>query len=135
MIAAPHPQQDPGVMREAVGQSIDWVSREPNSKVTATYLRIDQDTLDLIQTTPRNFSIDMDKPQDVAVCGVCASIHLYRPIALAHDNVITKAAREISRCIAASAVGDNNLRVGRPVTQMLKKWAYEWRLIKDGNND
>jgi hypothetical protein len=73
----------------------------------------------------RDFGIDMHEPKDVTVRGTSARVHLDRSIALAYDNLIAKAGREISRVIGASAVGDNNLRFWRSVTQMLKKWAYE----------
>jgi hypothetical protein len=125
MVATPHSQQDPGIMRKAVRQSINGASRQTNSKKTSRDLRVIHDLLDLVQTSPRNFGIDMDGPKDVAVRGTRANIHLYRSIALAYDNLIAKAGREISRAIGASAVGDNDLRFWRSVTQMLKKWAYE----------
>jgi hypothetical protein len=135
MVAASHSQQDPSVMRKSVGQPINRASRQAYPEITASDLRIIHEALDLGQTSLRDFGIDMDKPKDVTVRGASAKIHLYRSIALAYDNLIAKAGRKISRAIGASAVGDNNLRLWRSVTQMLKKWAYEWRLIKDRHND
>jgi hypothetical protein len=135
MVATPHSQQDPGIMRKAVRQSINGASRQANSEITASDPRIIHEALDLSQTSVRDFGIDMDKPKDVTVRSTSANIHLYRSIALAYDNLIAKAGREITRAIGASAVGDNNLRFWRSVTQVLKKWAYEWRLIKNRHND
>jgi hypothetical protein len=108
---------------------------QANSKKTACDFRIMHDALDFLQTTPRNFRIDMDKPKGVAVRGACSGIHLNRPTRLAYAKLIAKAGREISSAIGAPTVGDDNLRFWRSVTQMLKKWAYEGRLIKDRHND
>ncbi len=83
MVATPHSQQNPGVMRKGVRQSINTGSRQANSKVTASDLRIIQGALDLIQASRRNFGINMDEPKDVAAGGVCTSIHLCCSIALA----------------------------------------------------
>jgi hypothetical protein len=135
MVAASYLQQNPGVMRKSVGQPINRASRQAYPEITASDPRIIHEALDLGQTSLRNFGIDMDKPKDVTVRGTSAKIHLYRSIALAYDNLIAKAGREISGAIGASTVGDDNLRFWRSVTQVLKKWAYEWCLIKDRNND
>jgi hypothetical protein len=135
VIAAPHSQQNPGVVRKAVRQSINRVSRQANPEVASDDLRIIHDVLNLIQGSPRNFSINMHKPKYVAARSAAASIHLYCPIGSASNELIAKARAEISGAIGASAVGDNDLRFGCSVTQMLKKWAYECRLIKDWNND
>src|SRR4029434_917219 len=135
MVAASYLQQNPGVMRKSVGQPINRASRQAYPEITASDPRIIHEALDLCQTSLRNFGIDMDKPKDVTVRGTSAKIHLYRSIALAYDNLIARAGREISGAIGASTVGDNNLRFWRSVTQVLKKWAYEWCLIKDRNND
>jgi hypothetical protein len=135
MVAAPHSQQNPGVMRKAVSQSINRASWQANSKVTARDFWIIHDALDLIQTFPRNFGIHMNKPKNVTVRDAAASVHLYRPIALACDKLIIKAVRKINGAIRAAAVGNNNLRAGRSLAQMRKKWPYKRRLIKDRNND
>jgi hypothetical protein len=110
VVATPHSQQDPGVMRKSVGQPINRASRQAYPEITASDPRIIHEALDLSQTSLRDFGIDMDKPKDVTVRGTSAKIHLYRSIALAYDNLIAKAGREISGAIGASAVGDNNLR-------------------------
>src|SRR5262249_1358239 len=135
MVATTHSQKNPGVMRKTVGQSINRVSRQANPEVASDHFRIFHNTLDFIQRTPRNFSINMYKPKDVAARSMAASIHLYCPIGSAPNELIAKARTEISRAIRASAVDDNNLRFGRSITQMPKKWAYECRLIKGWNNN
>jgi hypothetical protein len=135
VVATAHSQQNPGVMRKAVGQSINRVSRQANSKVASGDLWITQDALDLIQAVPWNFSIDMHKPKDVASRRIAGSIHLHCPIGLAPNDSIAKARTEIRRAISASAVGDNNLRLRCSVPQMLEELAYECRLIKDWDND
>jgi hypothetical protein len=135
VIATPHSQQKPGVMRKTVSQSIDWVSRQTNSEKTARDLRIIHDVLNLVQTAPWNFGINVNKPKDVAVRGPCTSVHLSRPITLAYDKLITKTAREINCAIVASTVCDNNLCARCPLAQMRKKWPQQRRLIKDRDND
>jgi len=125
MVATPHSQQDPGVMRKSVGQPINRASREANSKITASDVRIIQYTRDFIQTPMRNFGIDMHEPEHFATRSTCAHVHLHGPIGFTPDELIAKAHTEISCVIGAFAVGDNNLRFWRSVAQMLKKWAYE----------
>jgi hypothetical protein len=125
MVATAHSQQDPGVMRKAIRQSVNSVSRQTNSKVTTRDLWITRDSLNLIQTFPWNFGINMQKPKDIAARGAAASVHLYCSITLAHHELIAKTPREISSAIRASTVRDNNLRLGRSVAQMLKKRTYE----------
>src|SRR5919204_6725416 len=131
MIAAPHSQQDPRVMRKVVCQSINRVSRQANSEVTSNHLRIFYNTPNLIQTPPRNFGIDMHKPQHIATRNTCAYVHLRSSIGSGPNELIAKARAEISCAIDASAVCHNNLRTWRSVTQVPKKWANEYRLVKD----
>jgi len=107
-------------MREAVRQSINGASRQANSKKTACDIRIIHDALDLLQTAPWNFGIDVDEPENVATRGARTGIHLYGPITLAYENIITKVSREISRAVTASPVRDNNLCSHRPFAQMRK---------------
>jgi hypothetical protein len=134
MVATPHSQQDPGIMRKAVRQSINGASRQTNSKKTSRDLRVIHDLLDLVQTSPRYFGIDMHEPEHFATRSTCTHVHLHGPIGFTPDELIAKPSSEVGCAIDASAVGDNNLRFWRSVTQVLKKWAYEWRLIKDRHN-
>ena len=122
-------------MRKAVRKSINGTSRQTNSKKTSRDLRVIHDLLDLVQTTGRNFGVDMDKPKDVAVCGTCASIHLYRPVTLAYDKLITKTPREIARAISTSTISDDNFSARCLLAQVSKKWSYKHRLIKDRDNN
>jgi hypothetical protein len=135
VVATSHSQQDPGIMRKAVRQSINGASRQPNSKKTSRDLRVIHDLLNLVQTTPRNFGVDMDKPKDVAVCGTCSSIHLYRPVTLAYYKLITKIPREIARAIGTSTISDDNFSARCLLAQVSKKWSYKHRLIKDRDNN
>jgi len=105
-------------MRNAVRQSINGASRQTNSEKTSRGLRVIHDLLDLLQTSPRNFGINMDKPKDVTARDACPSIHLYCSIALAYHKLIAKARREISRAIGASAIRDDNFSASRPLAQV-----------------
>jgi len=134
VVPASDSQHNSGVMCKTVRQPINVRPGQAYAEIPASDPRIVHEALDLSQASVRDFGIGMDKPKDVTAGGARASIHLYRSIALACDNLIAKAGHEISRAIGASAIGDNNLRFWRSVTQMLKKWAYEWRLIKDRHN-
>jgi hypothetical protein len=109
VVTASHSQQKPGVVRKTVGQSIDQVVRQANSEKTACDIRINHHTLDLRQTTPRNFRIDMDKPEDVTVCGACTGIHLYRSTAFTHDELVARIAHKFNRAIRASTICNDNL--------------------------
>ena len=80
-------------MRKGVRESINRAPRQANSKVTTGDLRIVRDTLDLIQTSPRDFGINVDEPKDVAVRDTRTNIHLYCSIALAYGKLIAKTRR------------------------------------------
>jgi hypothetical protein len=95
--------------------------RQSDSKITASDLWGVHDALDFIQASPRNLGIRMHKPKHITVRGAAASIHLYRTIALAHDELIAKASREINGAVRAAAVCNNNIRSRRSFAQMLKK--------------
>jgi hypothetical protein len=99
--------------------------RHANPKKTASRVWITHDALNLIQTAPGNFSINMEKPEDVAACHSGTGIHLHGPIRRAYNNLIAQTSRKISRAIVAPTICNNNLRDRRPVTQMPKKWAYK----------
>jgi hypothetical protein len=91
---------------------------QANSKKTAGDLWIIHDALNLVQTSPRNFCIDMEKPKDVAMRGARTSIHLCCPATLAYDKLIAKALREIGSAVGASTIRDNDLRSGCALAQM-----------------
>src|SRR5947208_16802378 len=90
MVTTSHSQQDPGIMRKAVRQSINGASRQTNSKKTSRDLRLIHDLLDLVQTSPRNSGIDMDKRENVAMCGTCPSMSFHGPNRLLPAALITK---------------------------------------------
>jgi hypothetical protein len=135
VVTTSHSQQDAGVMRKGIRQSINRGSRQANPKIAATDLWIIHDALDLIQTLPRDFGINVQEPKDLAARGAAASIHLYCSIALVHDKLIAKTPSEIGRAIRAFTICDNNLCSWRSFAQLVKKWPYQRCLIKDRNND
>jgi hypothetical protein len=120
VVATSHSQQQSGVVPKTISQPVNQVLWQANSKKTACDVRIVHDALDLFQTAPRNFRVNMNKPKDVAVRSDCASIHLYRPIRLAYDKLITKTARDIGRAVGTSPIRNDNLRVHCPLAQMRK---------------
>jgi len=135
MIAASHSQQDPCVMTKAVRQSINQTSRQANSEVTANHIRITHHAPNLIQTSPGNFGIDMDKPKDFPAGSACAGIHLHGATSLAFNELIAKFGSEPSRAIGASAVCDNDLRFRRPLAKVPKKRPYQRCFVKNWDND
>jgi hypothetical protein len=122
-------------MRKAIRESINQPLRQANPEVTANDIRVLHYAPNLIQTSQWHFSIDMDEPKDVTARSAGTGIHLYGPIGLASNKLIAKARCEIDCAIGTSAVRDNNLSFGRSLAQMLKKWPYQQRLIKDRNNN
>jgi hypothetical protein len=135
VVAASHSKQDACIMRKAIRESINQAFRQANSEVTANHGRIIHDMLDLIQTSLRDFGVDMQKPKDVANRSVHAGVHLYGPIALASNKLIAKARGEISGAVTTSAVHDNNLSSRRSLAQMPKKWPYQRSFAKNRNDD
>jgi hypothetical protein len=135
VIAASHSQQNACVMSKAVRESINEVSRQANTEVTANDIRIVHDVRDLIQTLQWQLSINMDKPEDLPARGMRAGIHLPATTALALNKPIIKPSSEPICAIGASAVRDNNLRFRRSLAQMLKEWSYQRRFVKNRDND
>jgi hypothetical protein len=105
-------------MREAVRQSINGGSRQTNSEKTACDIRIIHDALDLLQTAPWNFGIDVDEPENVAARGPRTSVHLFRSTRLAYDKLIAKALREIAGAVGASAIDDDHFSATRSLAQV-----------------
>jgi hypothetical protein len=124
VVAAPHSKQDPGMMRKTIRQAINPAGRQANSKETACHIWVIQNPCDLIQTVTWNFSVDMDKPKDVAMCSAGTSVHLYRPITLAYDKLITKTTRETSGAIRTSTICDNNLCSRCSLAEMRETWPH-----------
>jgi hypothetical protein len=111
------------------------MSRQANPEVTANDIRILHDARDLIQTSRWQLAIDMEKPQDLPARDARAGIHLPATTAFALDKLITKSSGQAIRPIRASAIRDDNLSSGRSISQMLKKWPYQRRLVEYRNND
>ena len=122
-------------MSEAVRESINQAWWQANSEVTANDIRIIHDACDLIQALQRQFRIDVDKPKDLPARGPRANIHLPGTTAIARDKLITKSGSELICAIGTSAVCNNNLRVRRSLAQILKKWSYQQRLVKNRDDD
>ena len=135
VVAAPYSQQDPGVMRKGICQSINVRSRQAYPEITASDIRIIQYARDFIQAPLRNFSIDMHEPKYVAMRGARTHIHLDRAAGRTCNELITKVCSELGRTIATSAISDDNFSARRSLAQVSKKWSYEQRLIKDRDND
>jgi hypothetical protein len=78
----------------------------------------------------------MEKPENIAACGVGSDVHLFRTAALAApDNLIAEALRQLVGAVSARAIDDNNFRSTGSLAQIRKKRAYQRRLIKDRNNN
>ena len=136
MIAASHPEEEPGVMRKAVGKSINKRSRQANPKVTATHCWIAQYAVNLVQARAWHFSVDVQEPENVAACRTSPSVHLCRSAAFASpDKLIAKAFAQSIGAVAACTVDDNNFSFRRALTEMREKLAYQRRFIKHRNND
>jgi hypothetical protein len=135
VIATSHPKGDPSVMRKAIRKSINQAARQANSKVTANNIWIVHDAPHLTEASPRDFSVNMDKPKDLLTRGACAGVHLHGTTALALDKLITKSGGEPICAIGASAVGNDNFRFRRSLAQMLEKRPYQQRLIEHRNNN
>src|SRR5437667_11419137 len=106
MVTTSHSQQDPGIMRKAVRQSINGASRHTNPKKTSRDFRVIHDLLDLVQTCPRNFGVDMDKPMNLVVCGTFLSIHLHGAIGFTLNDFSARTHSQLNDVIGSSAIDD-----------------------------
>jgi hypothetical protein len=137
MITASHSEQEPCVMCKAVRQSVyGRRGRQADPKETATDFWIAHYPRNLIQRLQRHFGVGMQKPQDIAACGIGSDVHLFRTAALAAaDNLIAEALRQLVGAVSAYAIDDNNFRPKGSLAQTRKKRAYQRRLIEDRNNN
>jgi hypothetical protein len=137
MIAASHPEQEPCVMRKAVRQSVyGRRGRQADPKETATDFWIAHYPPNLIQRSQRHFGVGMQKPQNIAACGIGSDVHLFRTAALAAaNNLIAEAFRQLGGAVSARAVCHNNFGFRRSLAQMSEKRPYQRRLVINWNND
>ena len=124
-------------MRKAVRQSVyGRRGRQADPKETATDFWIAHYPPNLIQRFQRHFRVGMQKPQDIAACGIGSDVHLFRTAALAaSDNLIAEALRQLVGAVSARAIDDNNFRSRRSLAQMREKSPYQRCLIKNRNDD
>jgi hypothetical protein len=137
MIAASHPEQESRVMRKAIRQSVySRGGRQADPKEAATDFWIAHYPPNLIQRFQRHFGVCMQKPENIAARDIGSGIHLFGAAALAvPDNLIAQALRQLVSPVSACTIDDNNFRPTCSFAQSREKWAYQWRLIKDGNNN
>jgi hypothetical protein len=95
MVSAPHPKQKSRVMRKAVRQSVhSGCRRQADPKETATDFWIAHYAANLIQRFHRHFGVGMQKPENIAVCGISSDVHLPGAAALAaSNNLVAEALR------------------------------------------
>jgi hypothetical protein len=115
VVAAAHSQYEPCVMRKAVRQSVyGRRGRQADPEETATDFWIAHYPRNLIQRLRRHFGVCVQKPKNIAACGVGSDIHLLRTAARAAPyNVIAEVFRQTVGAISAPAIDDNNFRPTR----------------------
>ena len=99
-------------MRKAVRQSVyGRRGRQADPEETATDFRIAYYARNFIQRFRRHFGVGMQKPQNIAGCGIGSGIHLFgTATTAAPDNLIAKALRELVGAVSAPAIDNNNFR-------------------------
>ena len=124
-------------MRKAVRQPVyGRRGRQADSKETATDFWMAHYPPNFIQRFQRHFGVGMQKPQNIAACGIGSDVHLFRTAALAApDNLIAEALCQLVGAVSARAIDDNNFRSTSSLAQIRQKRAYQRRLIKDWNNN
>ena len=124
-------------MRKAVRQPVyGRRGRQADPKETTTDFWIAHYAPNLIQRFQRHFGVGVQKPENIAACGVGSGVHLFCTAALAaSDNLIAEALRQLVGAVSAPAIDDNNFRPVRSLAQIREKRAYQRRLIKDRNNN
>jgi hypothetical protein len=137
MVSAPHPQQESCVMCKPVRQSVhSGRRRQADPKETAADFRIAHYAIDLIQRFQRHFGIGVQKPENIAMCGIGSEIHLPGATALAaSNNLVAESLRQLIGTVSARTIDDNNFRPADSFSQVRKKRAYQRRFIQDGNDN
>jgi hypothetical protein len=112
MVAASHPERESRVMRKTVRQPVyGGCRRQADPKETATDFWIAHYAPNFIQRFRWHFGVYMQKPENIAACGIGSDVHLFRAAALAApDKLITEALRQLVGAVIARAVDDNNFR-------------------------
>jgi hypothetical protein len=113
-------------MRKAVRQSVySRRGRQADPKETPTDFWITHYARNLIQGFQRHFGVCVQKPENIAACGVGSEIHLFRTAAIAaSDNLVAKAVRQPIGTVIARAIDDNNFRPTGSLAQIREKRAY-----------
>jgi hypothetical protein len=126
MIAASHSEQKSRVMRKTVCQPVyRRRGRQPDPEETATDFWIAHYATNLIQRFQRHFGVGVQKPENIAVCGIDSEIHLPGAAALAaSNNLIAESVRQSTGTVSARAIDDNNFRPAGSVSKIRKKRAY-----------
>jgi hypothetical protein len=137
MIAASHSEHKPRVMRKTVRQPVyRRRGRQLDPKETAADFWIAHNATNLIQRFQRHFGIGVQKPENIALCGIGSEIHLHGAATLAApNNLVAEAFRQLIGPISARAIDDNNFRPTGSVSQVRKKRAYQRRFIQDWNDN
>ncbi|HEX4707437.1 MAG TPA: hypothetical protein VH229_06855 [Candidatus Udaeobacter sp.] len=99
-------------MRKAIRQSVyGGRGRQADTEETATDFWIAHYPPNLIQRFQRHFGVGVQKPQNIAACGIGSGIHLFGTTALAvSDNLIAEALRQLVGAVSAPAIDHNNFR-------------------------
>jgi len=114
-------------MRKTVRQSVDGRhGRQTDPKKPATDFWITHYAINLIQRVHRHFGICVEKPENIAACGVSSDVHLLRAAALAASkDLIAEAMGQLLCAICARAIDDNDFRPRSPLSQVREKRAYQ----------
>ena len=136
VIAAAHPQQNPGVMRKLVGQPVDEArSRQTNSEKPADDFRFGKAKADLVETMRRHLYIDMNKPEHVAARRRRPCVHLSGTTCTCPDQTVAKRAGKLRRGIGASAIDDDNFCLWCAGPQAAQKIGDQRRLVQHGHDN
>ena len=124
-------------MRKAVRQSVyGRCGRQADPEETATDFWIAHYARNLIQGFQRHFGVRVQKPENIAACCIGSKVHLLRTTARAASyNLIAAAFRQPIGAVSAPAIDNNNFRSTGSLAQIRQKRAYQWRLIKDRNDN
>jgi hypothetical protein len=112
-------------MREAVRQSVDSRrGRQANPKETAADCWITHYALNFVQGFQRDFGVCVQKPENIAACGIGSNVHLFCTAAIAgSNNLIAEALGQLVGAVSAPSIDDDNFRPRSSLAQIREKRA------------
>jgi hypothetical protein len=136
VVAIAHSKEKPGVMREAITESINKIlPRKSHSKKSTYCLSISQRALNISKSAIWNSRVGMQEPKNVALGGTRAGIQLTGASRGRLQQLVAEAGRKFRRAIGARSIDDDDFGFRRALAQVDQRFADEGCFVQDWHDD